>query len=184
MQPTDAMWFSEAATAKRKLEHFIQQTDSQNLPKEDIEPLASKLQAHGRIHTSDYWVKEDPRINHWATYPGMPILLQRTQTVQDLLEETKAQAPQASQELLSPASSLAKIAQEAASLPLQIQTSAAAMANAPVGPIEVSLAIKLLQLADAAILESGGPPSSDAILVHKMIHRTARILHNINQAWP
>ena len=114
----------------------------------------------------------------------MPVLLQRTQTVLDLLEEIKIQPPQASQELLSPASSLAKIAQEAASLLLQIQTSAAAMANAPVGPIEVSLAIKLLQLADAAILESGGPPSSDAILVHKMIHRTARILHNINQAWP
>ena len=45
MQPTDAMWFSEAATAKRKLEHFIQQTDSQNLPKDNIEPLNSKLQA-------------------------------------------------------------------------------------------------------------------------------------------
>ena len=100
----------------------------------------------------------------------MPVLLQRTQTVLVLI---KIQPPQASQELLSPASSLAKIAQEAASLLLQIQTSAAAMANAPVGPIVVSLAIKLLQLADTAILEVGGPPSSDATLVDKMINITA-----------
>ena len=116
MQPTDAMWFSEAATAKRKLEHFIQQTDSQNLPKEDIEPLASKLQAHGRIHTSDYWVKEDPRINHWATYPGMPVLLQRTQSVLDLIEEINNQASQVRLEMLSSASTFVKTSQEAASL--------------------------------------------------------------------
>ena len=86
LQPTDAAWFSEAATAKRKLEHFIQQTDSHNQPEDNKEPLASKLQAQGMIHASTYWVREDPRIDQWATYPGMPVLLQRAQTVQDLLE--------------------------------------------------------------------------------------------------
>ena len=114
----------------------------------------------------------------------MPVLFQRTQTVQDLLEEIKAQAPQASQEVLSPASSLAKTAQEVATLVLQIQTSVAAMANAPVGQIVVSLVIKLLQLADATLLEAGGPSPSNDVLVNKVINRTARILHNIDQAWP
>ena len=114
MQPIDAKWLSDAATAKRKLEQFIEQAGPQNLPKDDGEPLDSKLEAQGRILNSDYWVNNDLRIIQWASYPGMPVILQRTQTVLDLLEDIKNQAPQASQELLSPASSLAHINQEAA----------------------------------------------------------------------
>ena len=72
-------------------------------------------------------------------------------------------------------------AQEAASLLLQIKTSAAAMENAPVGPVVVSLVIKLLQLAYTAILEAGGPFPRDATLISKMINRTSKILHNAQQ---
>ena len=92
-QLTDAAWFSEAKAAKGKLEHFIDQTESQNLPGDIIEPLSYKLQARRRIHASAYWEREDPRISQRATYPGMPVLLQRTQTVQDLLEEIQPRPP-------------------------------------------------------------------------------------------
>ena len=86
--------------------------------------------------------------------------------------------------MLSPASSFVKSAQEAASLLFKIQTSAAAMANAPVGPVVVSLVIKLLQITDTTILEAGGPSPREATLVDKMISRTSKIIHNKNQTWP
>ena len=92
-QLIDATWFSEAKAAKGKLEHFIQQTESQNPSGDNIEPLSYKLQARRRIHDSAYWKREDPQISQWATYPGMPVLLQRTQTVQDLLEEIQPRPP-------------------------------------------------------------------------------------------
>ena len=104
MQPTTAEWLSNVATTKQKLEQLIEQASPPNEPKDDRESLDAKLQTQGRIINSEYWLKDDPRINQWLSYPGIPFILQRTQTVLDLLEEIKNQAPQISQEMLSPAS--------------------------------------------------------------------------------
>ena len=41
------------------------------------------------------------------------------------------------------------------------------MANAPVGPVVVSLVIKLLQIAETAILGAGGPSPKVTTLINK-----------------
>ena len=86
-------WLSNVAATKKKLEYFIEQASPPTEPKDDGESLNAKLQAQGRIINSEYWVKDDPRINQWLSYPGMPVILQRTQTVRDLLEEIKTRPP-------------------------------------------------------------------------------------------
>ena len=59
-------------------------------------------------------------------------MLQRTRSVLDLLEEINIQKNQDRQEILSPGSNLSETIKEAAALLVKIQTSAAAMASAPV----------------------------------------------------
>ena len=108
MQPTAAEWLSQAEATKQILEHFIAQARTPVDPKVDAQPTTTKLQDQGRIINSGYWVKDDPRINQWLSYPGIPVMLQRTQSVLDLLEEVSNQAPQGRQEILSPGSTLAE----------------------------------------------------------------------------
>ena len=108
----------------------------------------------------------------------MPVLLQKTQSLLDLLEEIKNQAPQGKQEMLSLASTFVETNKEVATLLIKIQTSAAAMANAPVGPIVVSLVIKLMHKADSIILKAGGSSPKVTVLISKMINRASRIIHN------
>ena len=81
----------------------------------------------------------------------MPVLLQSMPSVLDLLEEINNQASKGRQEMLSQASTFVQTSKEAASLLIKIQTSADAMANAPVRPV----VIKLLQKKDAVILGEG-----------------------------
>ena len=122
MQPTALEWLLPAEATKQILEHFIAQARTPVNPKVDAQPTTTKLQDQGRIINSEYWVKDDPRINQWLFYQGIPVMLQRTQSVLDLLEEISNQAPQGRQEILSPGSTLAEKIKEAAILLAKIQT--------------------------------------------------------------
>ena len=70
--------------------------------------------------------------------------------------EIDNQAVQKREDILSPGSTLSETIKDTDALLNKIQISAAAMANALVGPVVVSLAMKLLQRADTVILRAGG----------------------------
>ena len=173
LQPTAAEWLKQAAATKTQLQHFISQASSPSHPEQRRQcPEALNLQAQGKILKTEYWVKNDPRINHWLSYPGVSVMLQRTQSVIDLLEEISTQAPQKRKDILSPGSTLAETIKEADALLNKIQISSAAMASASVGPVVVSLVLKLLQKADTAILRAGGKSPRVAGLITRMMTRT------------
>ena len=95
LQPTAAEWLKQAAATKIQLQHFISQASTPANPEQRREcPEALNLQDQGKILKTEYWVKNDPRINRWLSYPGVSVMLQRTQSVIDLLEEISTQAPQ------------------------------------------------------------------------------------------
>ena len=129
-------------------------------------------------------MKDDPRIHPWFSYPGVSVMLQRTQSVVDLLEEINTQAVQERKDILSPGSTLAETIKEADALLNKIQVSSAAMASASVGPVVVSLVLKLLQKADTAILRAGGTTPRVPVLINRMMAKTSWLIHNRNQEWP
>ena len=93
LQPTAAEWLKQAAATKIQLQHFISQAYTPVNPEEKRHPETLNLQDQGKIINSEYWVKDDPRLNQWLSYPGVSVMLQRTQSVMDLLEEISTQAP-------------------------------------------------------------------------------------------
>jgi predicted transcriptional regulator len=58
------------------------------------------------------------------------------------------------------------------------------MANALVGPVVVSIAMKLLQREDTVILRAGGKSPRRPMLINKMMAKASYLIHNRNQAWP
>ena len=96
-------------------------------------------------------------------------MLQRTQSVMDLLVEIDDQAVQKREVILSPGSTLSETIKDADGLLNKIQISAAAMANASIGPVVVSLVVKLLQRADTVVLKAGGRSPRVQKLIIKMM---------------
>jgi hypothetical protein len=95
MQPTADEWLKQAAATKTQLQYFISQASSTPLQQQRQQCQETvNMQSLGLINNTEYWVKDDQRIQQWFSYPGVSVMLQRTQSVMDLLVEIDNQAVQ------------------------------------------------------------------------------------------